>query len=82
MISSMTKEERLNPDILNAGRKKRITKGAGVSLNELNAFLTQFDTTRKMMKGFGELKNTLKGSKMKQKANLMARMKNKGGFPF
>ena len=82
MISSMTKEERQNPDILNASRKKRIAKGAGVSLNELNAFLGQFETTRKMMKGFGELKNSFKGSKMKQKANLMARMKNNGGFPF
>ena len=39
-----------------------------------------------MMKGFGELKNSFKGSNMrqqaKQKANLMARMKNNGGFPF
>ena len=45
MISSMTKEERQNPDILNASRKKRIAKGAGVSLNELNAFLGQFEKT-------------------------------------
>ena len=86
MISSMTREERQNPDILNASRKKRIAKGSGVSLNELNAFLSQFETTRKMMKGFGELKNSFKGSNMrqqaKQKANLMARMKNNGGFPF
>jgi len=82
MISSMTKEERANPDILNAGRKKRIAKGAGVSLNELNAFITQFETMRKMMKGISGLKNSLKGPKNKQKANLAAKMKNKGGLRF
>lgn len=82
MISSMTPEERANPDILNASRKKRIASGAGVSLNEFSEFMTQFDTMRKMMKGFGDLKNNLKGSKMKQKASLMAKMKNKGGFRF
>ena len=78
----MTKEERSNPDILNASRKKRIANGAGVGINELNAFMTQFEAMRKLMKGFGELKSNLKGSKMKQKANLMAKMKQKGGFPF
>lgn len=82
IISSMTPKERSNPDILNASRKKRIAKGAGVDINELNAFIVQFETMRKMMKGFGELKNNFKGSKAKQKANLMARMKNNGGFPF
>ncbi len=82
MISSMTKKERANPDILNASRKRRIAKGAGVDINEFNAFMAQFETMRKMMKGFGDLKNTLKGPKARQQANLMARMKNKGGFPF
>jgi len=82
IISSMTKKERANPDLLNGNRKKRIAKGAGVDINELNAFMAQFETMRKMMKGFGDLKNSLKGSKSKQKANLMARMKNNGGFPF
>ncbi len=82
MISSMTPEERANPDILNSSRKKRIAKGAGVSINDFNAFMVQFETMKKMMKGFGELKNTMKGSKIKQKAKLMSKMKNNGGFPF
>lgn len=82
MISSMTPKERANPDILNASRKKRIAEGAGVGINEFNAFMTQFETMSKMMKGFKDIKNTFKGSKMKQKANLMAKMKNNGGFPF
>ncbi|MCD8024179.1 MAG: signal recognition particle protein [Candidatus Gastranaerophilales bacterium] len=57
MISSMTKEERKNPDLLNSSRKKRIAKGAGVSLDEFNKFIVQFDLMRKMMKGMGAFKN-------------------------
>ncbi len=82
MISSMTPDERANPDILNASRKKRIALGAGVSMSEFNAFIMQFDTMAKMMKGFKDIKNTFKGPKAKQKAKLMAKMKNNGGFPF
>lgn len=83
MISSMTPEERANPDLLNSSRKKRIAKGAGVSLNEFNAFMSQFDTMRKMMKGMGDLKNSFKGGSKKNQAKMLAKMKlNKGGFPF
>ncbi len=53
MISSMTPDERKNPDLLNASRKKRIAKGAGVSIEEFNKFVQQFDMMRKMMKGLG-----------------------------
>ena len=48
LIQSMTPQERKNPDILNASRKKRIAKGAGMDINELNQFITQFETMRKM----------------------------------
>ncbi|MBR2068266.1 MAG: signal recognition particle protein [Candidatus Gastranaerophilales bacterium] len=61
LIQSMTLEERNNPNILNSSRKKRIAQGAGASLNELNAFISQFETMRKMMKGLGNLKNSMKG---------------------
>ena len=44
--------------------------------------MVQFETMRKMMKGFGDLKNMMKGPKTKQKAKLMSKMKNNGGFPF
>ena len=47
--------------------KKRIAKGAGVDINELNAFIVQFETMRKMMKGFGELKIILKAPKQSKK---------------
>ena len=60
LISSMTPDERKNPDLLNASRKKRIARGAGMELRELNAFVTQFEQMRKMMQGFGALKNTFK----------------------
>ncbi len=64
-IQSMTPQERKNPNILNASRKKRIAMGAGMDINELNAFIAQFETMRKMMKGFGGLKKSLKGKKGK-----------------
>ena len=65
LIQSMTPQERKNPDILNASRKKRIAKGAGMDINELNQFITQFETMRKMMKGLGAFKNQFKGKKGK-----------------
>lgn len=50
MINSMTLEERRNPDIINPSRKNRIAKGAGKDINELNAFLKQFEQMKSMMK--------------------------------
>ncbi len=50
IIYSMTPKERANPDILNPSRKNRIAKGAGVSIDDVNRFVKQFDQTRKMMK--------------------------------
>lgn len=64
-IQSMTPQERKNPNLLNASRKKRIAKGSGMDINELNAFITQFETMRKMMKGLGGLKQSMKGKKGK-----------------
>ena len=64
LIQSMTPEERRNPNLLNASRKKRIALGAGADINELNQFISQFETMRKMMKGLGGLKNQFKKGKM------------------
>ena len=52
MITSMTKQERQNPDIINGSRKKRIASGSGTTPAEINAFLKQFDQTQRMMKQF------------------------------
>ena len=50
IILSMTKEERANPNLLNPSRKKRIAKGAGVDIAEVNRLVKQFEQSRKMMK--------------------------------
>ncbi len=50
LINSMTPQERANPDLIDPKRKQRIAKGAGKDLNELNAFLKQFEQMKQMMK--------------------------------
>lgn len=64
IILSMTKEERLNPSILNGPRKKRISLGSGRSIQEVNKLLKQFEEIKKMMKQFTGIskgkKNNLK----------------------
>ncbi|MFC4231025.1 signal recognition particle protein [Parasediminibacterium paludis] len=49
IIFSMTPEERSNPDLIDAKRKARIAKGSGKDLNEVNAFMKQFEQMKKMM---------------------------------
>ena len=67
IIYSMTIKERQNPDILNPSRKRRIAKGAGVDISEVNRLVKQFEQTKKMMKqlpgmmgGFGGKKGRMK----------------------
>jgi signal recognition particle subunit SRP54 len=50
----MTPEERADPDLINPSRKKRIAKGAGKDINEVNAFMKQFEQMRGMMKGMNK----------------------------
>ena len=50
IILSMTPEERANPKLMNPSRKKRLARGAGVDIAEVNRFIKQFDQTKKMMK--------------------------------
>jgi signal recognition particle subunit SRP54 len=50
MINSMTQQEREDPELINQGRKQRIAKGAGKDINEVNAFLKQFEQMKQMMK--------------------------------
>lgn len=66
IIYSMTKEERSNPDILNPSRKKRIAKGAGVDISEVNRVVKQFEQSKKMMKQFSGMLGS-KGGKRKFK---------------
>jgi signal recognition particle subunit SRP54 len=55
IIYSMTPGERKNPDLINSSRRKRIAKGAGVTVAEVNQLLSQFREMRKMMEQLGAM---------------------------
>ena len=66
VINSMTKQERQNPKILNGSRRKRISKGSGNSIQDVNRLIKQFSEMQKMMKRFskgGVSKSSLKNLK-------------------
>ena len=69
IIDSMTPGERAKPELLKASRKRRVAAGAGVSVQEVNRLLTQFEQTQKMVK------MVAKGGMQKMLRGL------KGGFP-
>lgn len=77
LISSMTIAEKRDPELLNASRKRRIARGAGMDIAELNAFVSQFEQMRKMMQGLGGLKETFKKG---GKSALMGKMPKKRPF--
>ena len=52
MILSMTRKERLHPEIINGSRRKRIAAGSGTTVEDLNKLLKQFEQMKKMMKQF------------------------------
>jgi signal recognition particle subunit SRP54 len=62
IINSMTPKERRNHQLINGSRRKRIAKGSGTSVQQVNQLLKQYVQTRKMMKG---MKNSLFGKRMK-----------------
>lgn len=70
IIHSMTPFERENPDAIDNNRKKRIARGSGQNIQEVNKLLKQFNDTKKMMKMMSNKNNM---------ANLMRQMK--GGMP-
>ncbi|CDQ40142.1 hypothetical protein BN990_02460 [Virgibacillus salexigens] len=63
IIQSMTKKERQDPSLMNASRKKRIAKGSGTSVSQVNRLLKQFDEMKKMMK---QMTNMQKGKKERE----------------
>jgi len=70
IIFSMTPQERNNPELLNMSRKRRIAKGSGRDIHEINMFIKQFDQMRKMMKMMS------KGNNMQ---NMMQNLQQQGG---
>ena len=76
IISSMTPDERRRSDIINGSRRKRIARGSGTTVEEVNRLLKQFAQMRKMLKAMGGLAAGGGGSR-KAKArlgSLMGRM--------
>ncbi|WP_069649680.1 signal recognition particle protein [Caloranaerobacter ferrireducens] len=65
IIQSMTKEERQNPSIIDGSRRKRIAKGSGTSIQDVNRLLKQFKETKKMLKKMGEMEKAMKKGKFK-----------------
>ncbi|WP_305768138.1 signal recognition particle protein [Candidatus Epulonipiscium viviparus] len=61
IVLSMTKEERQNPSILNLSRKKRIARGSGCDISEVNRLVKQFDQMKTMMKQFSGMAKGKKG---------------------
>jgi signal recognition particle subunit SRP54 len=50
ILSSMTKEEKQNPEVLNASRRRRIARGSGKDVQEINRLLKQFRDMQRLMK--------------------------------
>lgn len=80
-IQSMTPEERTNPDLIDTSRKKRIAKGCGISLAEINQYIRQFEQMRTMMTGMSDMKKMFGkfGGGMPDMGKMMAGMKNMKG---
>ena len=68
IINSMTMRERVNPDILNGSRKRRITEGSGTQIQDLNRLLKQHKQMQKLMKKMkgGNMANMMRGLEGRQ----------------
>lgn len=62
IINSMTPFERANPDVIDQSRRRRIAKGSGKDISEINAFIKQFDQMKDMMKTMNKM--PMMGGKM------------------
>lgn len=70
IILSMTKQERANPEIIDASRRKRIARGSGMKVQDVNRLLKQFKETKKMMKQFAGMEKMMKKKGKKGKFGL------------
>jgi signal recognition particle subunit SRP54 len=60
----MTPYERQNPDEIDSNRRRRIAKGSGKDISEVNAFMKQFEQMRQMMGQMGKMKGMMPGMGM------------------
>ncbi len=67
IVKSMTKQEKQNPELLNANRRKRIALGSGNTIQEVNRFIKQFEDMKKMMKQFSGMMGNSNPSKNMKK---------------
>lgn len=67
IVKSMTTYEKQNPSVLNASRRKRIARGSGTSVSEVNRLIKQFEDMKKMMKQFSNMMGSGGGKAMKKK---------------
>ena len=77
IIFSMTPEERARPELLNLSRKKRIARGCGQQMEEINRFIKQFDQMRKMMHQMSKNPNLTGGGMPAGKGRGMRRKKRR-----
>ncbi|MDO7876453.1 signal recognition particle protein [Hymenobacter sp. ASUV-10] len=77
IIRSMTKQERANPDLINGSRKRRLAKGSGTDIQQVNALMKQFEDMRKMMRTMNKMSQTKGG--MAQMAKMMGGAMRGGG---
>ena len=66
IIGSMTPFERSNPDVIDQSRRRRLALGAGKDINEINAFLKQFDQMKQMMKTMNKMPMGMGGMRPKR----------------
>ena len=78
IYNSMSKRERLKPDLLDGARRRRIARGAGVELNEVGQFMKQFEMSRDMMRAVGGMGAM---GKMKLMKSLMSGQLSNLGMP-
>jgi signal recognition particle subunit SRP54 len=87
MICSMTALERREPSIINGGRRRRIARGSGTTIQEVNQLLARFDQMKKMMRGMMSAEAGGMPGMMGQRgkhagSNKKSRRKSPGGFKF
>jgi signal recognition particle subunit SRP54 len=78
IISSMTPEERRKQHIINGSRRKRIAKGSGTSVEEVNRLLKQFVQMQKMLKSLGGMAGLSGGGGRKARQRAMQMLRNRG----
>jgi signal recognition particle subunit SRP54 len=77
VIGSMTPEERQKPHIINGSRRKRIAKGSGTTVEDVNRLLKQFVQMQKMLKSLGGMAGLAGGGKTSRR-QAMQMLRNRG----